>query len=241
MLKGETELRQAVQTLIRHLFIDWVSPASLENNLCIDRVSGALTNAVFFVTVGKQRMLLRVYGVGCDQILDRQNELNWLSRLSHLNIGPKMLGIFGNGRFEEYLPSTTLTKDDLREPMISKQIAGRLFQLHSIVDLYPPNLNSDKLQVWQNIDQWYHALSTELIHTLKKNSDWKEQIEKDLCLVQLRNEIELCKILLSKNPSPTIFAHNDVSFVNLLPMTTREESQFFFSCIDPIWQYIENE
>ncbi|KAI7892954.1 kinase-like domain-containing protein [Mucor mucedo] len=183
--------------------------------------SPALMDTV--VKPSKQRMLLRVYGVGCDQILDRQNELNWLSRLSHLNIGPKMLGIFGNGRFEEYLPSTTLTKDDLREPAVSKQIATRLFQLHSIVDLYPPNLSSDKLQVWQNIDQWYSALSTELIHNLKNNPAWKEQIDKDLCLVQLRNEIDLCKILLSKNPSPTVFAHNDTQYGNILKMNDTNE------------------
>lgn len=209
-LLKEKELRLAVQTLISTLFTDWASPKSLKEDLCIERVSGALTNAVFFVTVKSKRMLLRVYGAGCDQILDRQKELNWLSRLSHLNIGPKMLGIFGNGRFEEYLPSTTLTRTDIRDTAISKQIASRLFQLHSIVELYPASSN-EKLQVWQNIDQWYLALSTEAIEKLTRNETWKEQIENELCLVQLRNEIELCKIMLSKNKSPVVFAHNDVS------------------------------
>lgn len=211
LLKGGEELKHAVQLLIPTLFTDWVSPQSLKNDLCIDRVSGALTNAVFFVTVGSKRMLLRVYGVGCDQILDRKNELDWLSRLSHLNIGPKLLGIFGNGRFEEYLPSTTLTRKDIRDPLISKKIASRLFQLHSIVELYPPS-STDMLQVWKNIDQWYHSLSNGLIpKLLEKNINWKLQIENELCMIQLRNEIELCKIILCKNESPIVFAHNDVS------------------------------
>lgn len=192
-----------MQELISKLFHDWVSPESLRNNLSIDRVSGAMTNAVFFVTVGSKRMLLRVYGVGCDQILDRDKELDWLSRLSQLHIGPKLLGTFGNGRFEEYLPSTTLTKDELREPTISTQIASRLYQLHSIVDTFPPSSN-ETLEVWTNIDKWFNSLSSEIIQKLL-NYDTRFD------LVKLRNEIELCKIILTKNKSPIVFAHNDVS------------------------------
>lgn len=209
-MKGN-ELNKAVQQLISSLFSDWVSPKSLENDLKIERVSGAMTNAVFFVTVGSKRMLLRVYGVGCDQILDRNKELDWLSRLSQLHIGPKLLGTFGNGRFEEYLPSTTLTRNDIREPIISKQIASRLYQLHSIVDTFPPS-TTEKLEVWSNIDKWYNALSTEAIpKLLAKNANLQEKIDVHFDLAKLRNEIELCKIILQKVKSPIVFAHNDVS------------------------------
>lgn len=183
-------------------------------------MSGALTNAVFFVTVGKKRMLLRVYGIGCDQILDRNKELDWLSRLSELNLGPKLLGIFGNGRFEEYLPSRTLTRNDIRDAKISKKISSRLHELHSIVEFYPPPV-TEKLEVWKNIDQWFHTLSTDLIpKLLEMNSSWKEQIDKELNIVKLRNEIELCKIILCKNQSPTVFAHNDVSIFFFLKLMT---------------------
>ncbi|GAA5799855.1 kinase-like domain-containing protein [Helicostylum pulchrum] len=222
VLKGD-EFKRSVQLLISTLFLDWVSPKSLDQDLSVDRVSGALTNAVFFVTVGRKRMLLRVYGAGCDQILDRKKELDWLSRLSELNIGPKLLGIFGNGRFEEYLPSTTLTRSDIREASVSKQIASRLYQLHSIVELYPPS-TTDKLEVWKNIDQWYLALSTELIPKLLAiNHNWKDQIENHLNLVKLRNDIELCKIILGKNNSPTVFAHNDTQYGNILKINGTNE------------------
>jgi choline/ethanolamine kinase len=183
----------------------------VNNDLKIDRVSGAMTNAVFFVTTGSKRMLLRVYGVGCDQILDRDKELDWLSRLSQLHIGPKLLGTFGNGRFEEYLPSTTLTKDDIRQAPISAEIASRLHQLHSIVETFPPS-NTETLEVWSNVDKWYKMLVTELLPILSaKNKSWQSQIDTDLDVIQLRNDIELCKLILSQTDSPIVFAHNDVS------------------------------
>lgn len=169
-----------------------------------------MTNAVFFVTAGSNRMLLRVYGVGCDQILDRDKELDWLSRLSQLHIGPKLLGTFGNGRFEEYLPSTTLTKSDIRQPTVSIEIASRLHQLHSIVETFPPS-DTEPLEVWSNIDKWYKMLVTELLPILSaKNTSWQSQIETDLDVVQLRNDIELCKLVLNQTNSPIVFAHNDV-------------------------------
>ncbi|KAI8380196.1 kinase-like domain-containing protein [Blakeslea trispora] len=214
ILHGE-ELIQAVSQLIHQLF------SISDSNLKLERVSGALTNAVFFVTLSnKKRMLLRVYGVGCDQILDRNKELDWLSRLSALHIGPRLLGIFGNGRFEEYLPSTTLTPSDIRTPNVSQQIASRLNQLHSIVDTYPYT-SSEPLEVWANIDKWYAALDIDLLKA--KNPKWTEQIESELNLVQLHQEIESCKAILNQSNSPTVFAHNDTQYGNILKINGTDE------------------
>ena len=199
--------------LIATLFSDWVSPEALEHDLKMERVSGALTNAVFFVTVGSKRMLLRVYGAGCDQLLDRNKELDWLSRLSQLHIGPRLLGTFGNGRFEEYLPSTTLTRNEIRQPEISRQIASRLYQLNSIVDTFPPSAH-EKLEVWTNIDKWYNSLATEVIpRLLKKNASLQDKIDIHFDLDKLHHEIQTCKNILCDTKSPIVFAHNDASIL----------------------------
>ncbi|KAI8637450.1 kinase-like domain-containing protein [Parasitella parasitica] len=216
VLKGD-DLTHAVSSLISALF----SPIRDGEELKLNRVSGAMTNAVFFVTIGaSKRMLLRVYGVGCEQILDRNKELDWLSRLCQLNIGPKLLGIFGNGRFEEYLPSTTLSRQDIRRPQLSSQIASRLHQLHSIVETFPP-ADNEPLEVWANIDKWYSAISTELAPVLmSKNPEWKIQLEK-LDLVQLCHDIQHCKRVCSD--SPIVFAHNDLQYGNILKINGTDE------------------
>lgn len=157
-------------------------------------------SAVFFVTLSNhQRFVLRIYGSGCDQLLDRGNELLWLARLTPLKIGAKLLGTFDNGRFEEYLPSTTLTHACLRDPTTSVQIATLLARLHSIVQVHPPASSSTRhtnpaLEIWPQIRKWYKLLGGGVSVA---GISWKE--------------IEAYQHFLDKVHSPIVFAHNDVS------------------------------
>lgn len=168
-------------------------------------------SAVYFLdSPGKSRVLLRIYGVGADQIVDRQRELAWLSRLSQIsnNVSPQLLATFGNGRFEEYLDSTTLTHAELSDPTTSCQIAQALRQLHSLVEDYPPPTTSKGVplvEIWRNITQWYTA-----VRELMNQDVWKVKFE-DFHLESLPAEIERCKAIMERFPSPTVFAHNDVS------------------------------
>lgn len=124
--------------------------------ITVERLSGALTNAVYVVKPPKnyqlmqrrddqgnlipikrlpKHLLLRIYGPSTDHLIDRENELLILRRLAAKNIGPKLLGYFDNGRFEEFLHAKTLTLEDLRDPSTSKQIAKRMKELHEGIDL----------------------------------------------------------------------------------------------------------
>ncbi|KAI9478112.1 MAG: kinase-like domain-containing protein [Benjaminiella poitrasii] len=187
----------------------------------MDRISGAMTNAVFFVNAdNKTRLLLRVYGNGVDQIIDRGNELTWLARLSRLNIGPKLLGVFGNGRFEEYLPSTTLTHRDMRDPETSKQIASCIRELHDIVTIYP--YDKSKLEIWNNVDKWHNLVMSLLPALLKKSDGWAKVLG-IFNLERLTFEIEECKKLLEAVHSPIVFAHNDTQYGNVLRLEKSNE------------------
>lgn len=157
----------------------------------------------------RKRMLLRVYGIGVDQLIDRENELSWIARLSQLNIGPSLLGVFGNGRFEEYLPSRTLTSQDIRSADISCQIAARIRELHDIVAVYPPNEKS-VIEVWNNVDKWYKLVMDILPDLIKKSDGWATSLA-SFDLKRLANEIETSKKMLKRIESPVVFGQNDVS------------------------------
>lgn len=159
-------------------------------------------------------MLLRVYGNGVDQIIDRENELAWLARLSHLNIGPSLLGIFGNGRFEQYLPSTTLTHHDIRKPEISKRIGSCLREIHDIIAVHPFNPQKNRLEIWTNIDKWYRVTMALLPNLMKKSEGWSKVLE-TYNLERLVFEIETCKKFLDDINSPVVFAHNDVKCIKV--------------------------
>lgn len=142
----------------------------LENgdDIEVERLSGALTNAVYVVSPPKNmpqpeegkkpkkppaKLLLRIYGPQVEHLIDREAELAILRRLARKKIGPRMLGTFRNGRFEEYFESTTLTADDIRVPETSKQIAKRMRELHDGIDLLEKEKDEGPF-VWRNWDKW---------------------------------------------------------------------------------------
>ncbi|KAI1311192.1 kinase-like domain-containing protein [Xylaria venustula] len=141
------------------------------DTISVERLSGALTNAVYVVSPpeemtgkaegGKKnpaKLLLRVYGPHVEHIIDRENELSVLRRLARKKIGPRLLGTFANGRFEQYLNAVTLTAEDLREPDTSKHIAKRVRELHDGMELLEEERDGGPA-VLKNWDHWLDRVS----------------------------------------------------------------------------------
>ncbi|CAK7270709.1 hypothetical protein SEPCBS119000_004227 [Sporothrix epigloea] len=201
-------------------------PLDAGETISVERLSGALTNAVYVVsppadvgngndrssigqgysvsgaaglspslvatgttpsgsssslTIGKNtqpnKLLLRIYGPQVEHLIDREKELGVLRRLARKKIGPRLLGTFGNGRFEQFFTATTLTAANLREPETSKQIAKRMRELHDGVELLEEELESGP-SVWQNWDRWLdtvEATITFLDSEVRSGVEWEAQ------------------------------------------------------------------
>lgn len=148
-------------------------PIEKGGDILVERLSGALTNAVYVVsppetmpeaspanesgtsltTKKPPKLLLRIYGPQVEHLIDREAELSILRRLARKSIGPRLLGTFTNGRFEEFLYARTLTPKDMRIPETSKQIAKRMRELHDGIDLLEEERDSGPF-VWVNWDKW---------------------------------------------------------------------------------------
>ena len=149
-------------------------PLDRGEDIDVERLSGALTNAVYVVSPPKQRvgtslakdsttslatkrlpskLLLRIYGPQVEHLIDREEELAILRRLARKRIGPRLLGTFNNGRFEEFFHAHTLTAEDLRVPETSKQIAKRMRELHDGIELLEEEREGGPF-VWKNWDKW---------------------------------------------------------------------------------------
>ncbi|OAV91667.1 hypothetical protein PTTG_06511 [Puccinia triticina 1-1 BBBD Race 1] len=121
-------------------------------SITISKVSGSLTNAVFFVScpppdpasqpqsntqlphqTSPPTVLLRIYGPSSGTLISRKEELHLLHTLSaKYGIGPLLLGTFDNGRVEQFFKSRPLTKEEVRDPQISTWIARKMSELHSV-------------------------------------------------------------------------------------------------------------
>lgn len=100
-----------------------------------------------------RKLLLRVYGPQVEHLIDRESELQILTRLARKRIGPRLLGTFSNGRFEEFLHAKPLSAKELRNPDTSVQIAKRMRELHEGIDLLKEERKAGPF-VWQNWDKW---------------------------------------------------------------------------------------
>ncbi|TLS21677.1 uncharacterized protein PpBr36_09417 [Pyricularia pennisetigena] len=231
-------------------------PLECGDGLTVERLSGALTNAVYVVSppseivsnmsiddVSKKpkkpppKLLLRIYGPQVEQLIDREKELGVLKRLARKKIGPRMLGTFTNGRFEQYLNATTLTAANLREPETSKMIAKRMKELHVGVELLESELAAGP-NVWVNWDSWLDAVERTVLvldrKVLESPADVKDWRKGGLvCGVEwhvFKELVERYRVHLTEHyggqkkiREKLVFAHNDTQYGNILRLRPDDE------------------
>ncbi|TIB82425.1 kinase-like protein [Wallemia mellicola] len=228
------------QLLCEDLTVDgWVDKDIDPSDIKIKRITGALTNSVFFVSYdGAPTVLLRVYGPSSTLLISRPREMHILNTLSrHYNLGPKIYGTFANGRVEEWFSSRPCSKDDIRSDL-KIDIAKRMRELHqvdlkkmNVVGPVAPGYNerSTSYGVWDNISSWLTPASV----VLKRLSRVKfpeshnyynlvESINLPL-LIQEFNAYEdfLREYEEINGASPLVFCHNDTQPGNILLLDRR--------------------
>lgn len=214
-------------------------------NMLVSRISGALTNSIYKLEyIDEQQnlrlpaLLLRVYGKNVDSIIDRELELAILIKLSAKRIGPRLLGIFINGRFEQFLEGfITLNKDQIRKPVISQILGRRMKDLHYKIDLDLKDFESTLPMSWKLIYKWLNLFETEYLQNYNDNKfDFKDFFLVDFA--RFKELIETYKnFLFSKYSKNSFhqnykFCHNDTQYGNLLlhenfriDATTEEEKE----------------
>lgn len=155
-----------------------------------------------------------------------------MQRLARKRIGPRMLGTFKNGRFEEFFHAKPLTCKELRMPETSRQIAKRMRELHEGIDLLKSEREAGPF-VWQNWDKWVERCEqvvTWLDQQILENGDAPVTLASDrwrkrglICGVEwpvFRQMIERYRRWLEeqyggidKINERMVFSHNDVSCI----------------------------
>lgn len=241
-------------------------PMELSNQITVERLSGALTNAVYVVSPPEdlparpaardeksdtpvppkappRKLLLRIYGPQVEHLIDRESELAILKRLARKRIGPRLLGTFQNGRFEEYLHAKALTYEEMRNAETSRQIAKRMRELHDGIELTDKERNDGPF-VWLNWDKWVQRVEQIVtwmdreIETTKPDSKptgdeaWKRRgYILGVPWARFRAAVEKYRAWLQEQyggashiSEELVFAHNDTQYGNILRMVPTGES-----------------
>lgn len=223
-----------------------VVESHMAGDLIVTRISGAMTNAIYSVEppsylkdrIKKEhnqesfhgrsyhhrvppKLLLRVYGPQVDHLIDRDQELRTLTRLSERKIGPRLYGTFKNGRFEQFLNALPLTKEELRIPEVSTQIAKRMRELHDGVLLLDAEREKGP-SCWQNIDKWTPRM-VEVLAALDKQAKGisshdivQSSVVDFLDMITKYRKFLNDKYGASEIIDSLVFAHNDTQYGNIL-------------------------
>lgn len=200
----------------------WKSIAEADFQISI--VSGGLSNLLYKcslpdhikpVGVEPSRVLLRIYGAILQGVDSLVSESVMFAILAERELGPRLYGIFPEGRLEQYLPSKRLHTEHLQIPDISAEIACKMARFHRMVMPF----NKEPRWLFATIDKYM-----EQIMNIKFVREAHIKKFKKLMKYDLPAELASLRALLAATPSPVVFCHNDVQEGNILMLDGRDRN-----------------
>ncbi|KAG7522008.1 hypothetical protein JOB18_011309 [Solea senegalensis] len=194
-----------------------------EEDFQISIVSGGLSNLLYLCslpehvhTVGTEPrlVLLRVYGAILQGVDSLVLESVMFSILAERCLGPKLYGIFPEGRLEQYLPNTRMRTEQLSDPTISAEIATKVAHFHEMVMPF----NKEPKWLFGTIDKYMDQ-----VMKLNFVRDAHLKKYKKLMKMNLVAELESLRELLAATPSPVVFCHNDIQEGNILMLDNKDQ------------------
>ncbi|XP_018559641.1 choline kinase alpha isoform X2 [Lates calcarifer] len=205
-------------------------------------LGGGLSNKLFLCslsdsldTVGDEprSVLLRLYGAilqmscnkGDSQQSNKENHFQgaeamvlesvMFAILAERELGPKLYGIFPQGRLEQYVPSRKLDTCELSDPSISSEVAEKMAKFHGMRMPF----NKEPKWLFGTMDKY-------LSQVMRLNFTRESQLHRfnRLLSYNLPQEMDLLKSLLESTHSPVVFCHNDCQEGNILLLKDRQTS-----------------
>ncbi|XP_076333464.1 choline kinase alpha-like isoform X2 [Tachypleus tridentatus] len=209
---------KAYQLCRDYLSGSWKSISS--NDMVFTALSGGLSNLLYHCSLPKthtplvgepDQVLLRMYG----QVHDGQAEANITESvifmlLSERNLGPKLYGIFPEGRLEEYIPAKAMTCQELQDPDLSAKIARKLALIHQLA----VPINKEPTWMFDKMERWLQKIRKDI--SVENIDASKREYADHLLSQNLESELVWLKLFLQRAASPVIFCHNDLQEGNIL-------------------------
>ena len=127
-------LRKALKDLIRTLVEQQTWKEASDEDIEISTLTGGITNVLYLAreTKTSSKVIIRLYGHGTSEFIDRAAENIVFAQLSKAGFGPTFHGRFLNGRVEGFLSATALLSEQMNEESVYPEIAAAVAKLHSM-------------------------------------------------------------------------------------------------------------
>ncbi|KAM5248893.1 choline kinase alpha isoform 3-T3 [Ctenodactylus gundi] len=197
-----------------------------EDQFHISVIRGGLSNMLFQCSlpdttalVGDEprKVLLRLYGailqMGAEAMVV---ESVMFAILAERSLGPKLYGIFPQGRLEQFIPSRRLDTEELSLPDISAEIAEKMATFHGMQMPF----NKEPKWLFGTIEKYLNQ-----VLRIKFTEESRIKQLQKLLSYNLPTEMEKLRLLLESTPSPVVFCHNDCQEGNILLLEGQENSE----------------
>lgn len=197
-----------------------------EDQFHISVIRGGLSNMLFqcslpdsIASVGDEprKVLLRLYGailkMGAEAMV---LESVMFAILAERSLGPKLYGIFPQGRLEQFIPSRRLDTEELCLPDISAEIAEKMATFHGMKMPF----NKEPKWLFGTMEKYLNQ-----VLRLKFSREARVQQLHKFLSYNLPLELENLRSLLQYTRSPVVFCHNDCQEGNILLLEGQENSE----------------
>ncbi|XP_070686827.1 choline kinase alpha isoform X2 [Pempheris klunzingeri] len=195
-----------------------------EDDFHITIIRGGLSNKLFLCslpdsvdTFGDEprSVLLRLYGAILQGAEAMVLESVMFAILAERELGPKLYGIFPQGRLEQYVPSRKLDTCELSDPSISAEVAEKMAKFHGMRMPF----NKEPKWLFGTMDKY-------LSQVMRLNFTRESHLRRfnRLLSYNLPQEMDVLKSLLESTHSPVVFCHNDCQEGNILLLKGRQSS-----------------
>jgi len=185
-----------------------------------------LTNVLYLASAktqlehpeAEQKLLVRYYGEGTGDFINRDFENQVYKKLTKHNVGPKVLGFFEGGRLEQWIESRVPHVDEL--PQLSPLVAKNLAKFHKI------KLSKSipvEARLFETIDDWFQKASTT---TFDDPEHVNSQLITKIDFQFIYKEFEILKSRIIELNPPIVLSHNDLQENNMLIHKTTNEIFF---------------
>ncbi|XP_043820927.1 choline/ethanolamine kinase isoform X2 [Dromiciops gliroides] len=187
--------------------------------LQVSPVSGGLSNLLFrcalpenMPLVGDEprEVLLRLYGAILQGVDSLVLESVMFAILAERRLGPRLYGVFPEGRLEQYIPSRPLRTQELQDPRTSAEIAVKMARFH----LMEMPFNKEPKWLFGTMERYMKQ-----IRDLTPSHSTKSSL---IQRYHLEEEMDKLRQLLDSTTSPVVFCHNDIQEGNILLLSDKE-------------------
>jgi len=173
-----------------------------------------ITNKLMGAWNGQDRedtVLIRVYGLGTEKIIDRRVEVENMVMYHKLGQGSKLYATFNNGICYQFLAGELVSQENVFLAEVWRAVARGMAQLHTVP------IRSSQPVMWDRLDQFIRVCNPGLSERLV--GGWASREE-------LYQEARLLRSHLETSDSPVVFCHNDALLANIIIQPKHNEVAF---------------